>query len=76
MIFADKVGTIARAFGELNVIGLLILYFFFLTLAQRFSRADKRSKLPKWIQEHLTDSMCNLSTEEAAQVCELHFNHI
>lgn len=37
-------------------------------LIQRFSRADKRNKLPKWIQEHLTDSMCNLSTEEAAQV--------
>ena len=29
---------------------------------------DKRSKLPKWIQEHLTDSLCNLSTEEAVQV--------
>lgn len=35
---------------------------------KRFSRADKRNKLPKWIQEHLTDSMCNLSTEEAAQI--------
>jgi len=35
---------------------------------KRFSRADKRSKLPKWIQEHLKDSMCNLSTEEATQL--------
>ncbi|XP_046751476.1 general transcription and DNA repair factor IIH helicase subunit XPD isoform X1 [Diprion similis] len=35
---------------------------------KRFSRADKRSKLPKWIQEHLTDSLCNLSTEEAIQI--------
>lgn len=35
---------------------------------KRFSRADKRSKLPKWIQEHLKDSLCNLSTEEAIQV--------
>lgn len=35
---------------------------------KRFSRADKRSKLPKWIQEHLKDSLCNLSTEEAVQV--------
>lgn len=35
---------------------------------QRFSRIDKRSKLPKWIQEHLNDSLCNLSTEEAIQV--------
>lgn len=35
---------------------------------KRFSRSDKRSKLPKWIQEHLKDSMCNLSTEEAIQI--------
>lgn len=35
---------------------------------KRFSRIDKRGKLPKWIQEHLTDSLCNLSTEEAVQI--------
>lgn len=35
---------------------------------KRFSRSDKRSKLPRWIQEHLVDSKCNLSTEEAVQV--------
>ena len=35
---------------------------------QRFQRSDKRTKLPLWIQEHLKDSMCNLSTEEAVQV--------
>ena len=35
---------------------------------KRFSRIDKRSKLPKWIQEHLIDSLCNLSTEEAVQI--------
>lgn len=35
---------------------------------QRFSRSDKRSKLPRWIQEYLLDSKCNLSTEEAVQV--------
>lgn len=34
---------------------------------KRFSRQDKRSRLPKWIQEHLSDSNCNLSTEEAMQ---------
>ncbi|XP_057323789.1 general transcription and DNA repair factor IIH helicase subunit XPD [Microplitis mediator] len=37
---------------------------------KRFSRADKRSKIPKWIQEHLTDSLCNLSTEEAVQIAK------
>ncbi|CAL4236012.1 unnamed protein product, partial [Meganyctiphanes norvegica] len=35
---------------------------------KRFSRADKRSKLPRWIQEHLVDNKCNLSTEEATQL--------
>ncbi|XP_049950845.1 general transcription and DNA repair factor IIH helicase subunit XPD [Schistocerca serialis cubense] len=37
---------------------------------KRFSRQDKRSKLPKWIQEHLKDSLCNLSTEEAIQIAK------
>ncbi|CAN7983690.1 unnamed protein product, partial [Ixodes hexagonus] len=35
---------------------------------KRFARWDKRSKLPRWIQEYLKDSMCNLSIEEAMQV--------
>lgn len=35
---------------------------------KRFARADKRGKLPKWIQEHLRDPLCNLSTEEAVQL--------
>ena len=35
---------------------------------KRFSRSDKKSKLPKWIQEYLLDSKCDLSTEEAIQV--------
>ena len=34
---------------------------------KRFARQDKRSRLPKWIQEHLTDNYVNLSTEEAMQ---------
>ena len=29
---------------------------------------DKRGKLPKWIQEHLKDSMTSLSTEETMQI--------
>uniref|UniRef100_A0A023F3L9 General transcription and DNA repair factor IIH helicase subunit XPD n=1 Tax=Triatoma infestans TaxID=30076 RepID=A0A023F3L9_TRIIF len=35
---------------------------------KRFGRADKRSKLPKWIQEYLSDDLCNLSTEESVQI--------
>ncbi|ELU01094.1 hypothetical protein CAPTEDRAFT_167887 [Capitella teleta] len=37
---------------------------------KRFGRADKRQKLPRWIQEHLKDGVCNLSTEECVQVCK------
>lgn len=35
---------------------------------KRFARADKRGKLPRWIQEHLKDELCNLSVDEAIQV--------
>ena len=37
-------------------------------IIQRFARGDKKTKLPRWIFEHLKDSMCNLSTEEAVQM--------
>ncbi|KXJ30028.1 TFIIH basal transcription factor complex helicase XPD subunit [Exaiptasia diaphana] len=36
--------------------------------AQRFSKIDKRGKLPKWIQEYLKDSLCNLSIDEGVQI--------
>lgn len=35
---------------------------------KRFARADKRGKLPRWIQEHLKDGLCNLSIDEAIQL--------
>ena len=34
---------------------------------KRFAKADKRTKLPKWIRDYLYDSDCNLSIEEAVQ---------
>lgn len=37
---------------------------------QRFARADKRGKLPRWIQEHLTDSNLNLTVDEGVQVAK------
>lgn len=43
---------------------------------KRFSRQDKRSKLPKWIQEHLIDSYCNLSTEESMQIARRWLRHM
>ncbi|RXM96626.1 TFIIH basal transcription factor complex helicase XPD subunit [Acipenser ruthenus] len=31
---------------------------------KRYARADKRGKLPRWIQEHITDSSLNLTIDE------------
>ncbi|XP_060712261.1 general transcription and DNA repair factor IIH helicase subunit XPD isoform X3 [Hemiscyllium ocellatum] len=39
---------------------------------KRFARADKRGKLPRWIQEHITDSNLNLTVDEAVQIAK-HF---
>lgn len=81
MVFADKVelrallGTPAypiplhhrdRVVGSLDSnLGWLSPPF-----SQRFSRADKRGKLPRWIQEHLTDSNLNLTVDEGVQVAK------
>ncbi|GAU96467.1 hypothetical protein RvY_07906 [Ramazzottius varieornatus] len=35
---------------------------------KRFARSDKRNKLPKWIREHLKESVLNLSIEETVQI--------
>lgn len=35
---------------------------------QRFSRYDKRGKLPRWIQEYIKDYHLNLSIEESVQM--------
>ncbi|XP_067831112.1 general transcription and DNA repair factor IIH helicase subunit XPD [Heptranchias perlo] len=39
---------------------------------KRFARADKRGKLPRWIQEHITDGNLNLTVDEAVQIAK-HF---
>ncbi|XP_074655950.1 general transcription and DNA repair factor IIH helicase subunit XPD-like isoform X2 [Tubulanus polymorphus] len=39
-------------------------------ILRRFARNDKRGKLPKWIQEYLSDSKCNLSTDEAVNLAK------
>lgn len=35
---------------------------------KRFSRSDKRGKLPRWIQEYMRESVLNLSIEEAINI--------
>ncbi|XP_063177665.1 general transcription and DNA repair factor IIH helicase subunit XPD [Chroicocephalus ridibundus] len=37
---------------------------------KRFARADKRGKLPRWIQDHLPDANLNLTVDEALQVAK------
>ncbi|XP_041090450.1 general transcription and DNA repair factor IIH helicase subunit XPD-like [Polyodon spathula] len=39
---------------------------------KRYARADKRGKLPRWIQEHITDSSLNLTIDETVQLSK-HF---
>eukprot|EP00127_Corallochytrium_limacisporum_P002319 Clim_evm107s109 gene=Clim_evmTU107s109 len=37
---------------------------------KRFSRQDKRSRLPKWIQQYLTDKFANLSVDDAVSIAK------
>ncbi|KTF73544.1 hypothetical protein cypCar_00027651 [Cyprinus carpio] len=39
---------------------------------KRYARVDKRGKLPRWIQEHLTDGSLNLTIDETVQLSK-HF---
>lgn len=43
-----------------------------LSRPQRYARADKRGKLPRWIQEHINDGSLNLTVDEAVQLSK-HF---
>ncbi|CEL59864.1 DNA excision repair protein ERCC-2 [Rhizoctonia solani AG-1 IB] len=56
MIFADKVN---------NSFCLGYKLFIIRHQRQRFARADKRSKLPRWINQYITESASNLSTDMA-----------
>jgi len=35
---------------------------------KRYSNNDKKSKLPRWIQEHISAAVCNLSTDESVHI--------
>ena len=37
---------------------------------QRYSRADKKNKIPKWILEHLGDGVSSLAVDEAVQLAK------
>ena len=42
-----------------------------LTYQQRFARADKRAKLPRWINQYITETASNLSTDMAITLSKL-----
>lgn len=74
MIFADKVNISSLC----SMSGWLRLGVSFQLLKpsgshpQRYARADKRGKLPRWIQEHITDGSLNLTIDETVQLAK-HF---
>ena len=39
--------------------------------SQRFARADKRAKLPRWINQYITETASNLSTDMAVTLSKL-----
>nr|WCZ58321.1 general transcription and DNA repair factor IIH helicase subunit [Paratrimastix eleionoma] len=43
---------------------------------KRFALQDKRSKLPGWLREHLTDARTNLSTDMAIGLCRQYYKEM
>lgn len=69
MVFADKV----RKEG----CSLRILFTYDASPdAQRFARQDKRAKLPRWINQYITEAHSNLSTDMAIVLSKLFIRSI
>ena len=70
MVFADKVCAAPGAVRGCRTVALtppLLLPALppFARAPQRFARADKRAKLPRWINQYITETASNLSTDMA-----------
>lgn len=77
MIFADKVSSHLRPdwSGRRELLRKLAEEGVPLSsppCLQRYARADKRGKLPRWIQEHISDGSLNLTVDETIQLSK-HF---
>lgn len=75
MIFADKVSSHSRpdGSGRRELLGWGRCPFVPpAPCPQRYARADKRGKLPRWIQEHISDGSLNLTVDETIQLSK-HF---
>jgi len=55
---------IGRVIRHKNDYGIMVL------ADKRYNRADKRTKLPGWIQNYLTEDRLNLSTDTAVAICK------
>lgn len=67
MVFADKASAIGNYIMTIiNLQGLL----------QRFARADKRAKLPRWINQYITETASNVSTDMAITMSKLFMRKI
>ncbi|KAI0982715.1 hypothetical protein GJ496_004194 [Pomphorhynchus laevis] len=64
---AQCLGRVLRAKSDY---GLMVL------ADARFCRADKRHKLPKWIQEYIQESLVNVSSDELILVAKKWFKEI
>jgi DNA excision repair protein ERCC-2 len=62
MVFADKVWTLPSS----CITGTADH-----RAGQRFARADKRAKLPRWINQYITETAANLSTDMAIGLSKL-----
>lgn len=48
-----------------------VFVFSSLSPTERFARADKRAKLPRWINQYITEIAANLSTDMAVTLSKL-----
>ena len=62
MIFADKVALVLFNNNHTFLTGSVL---------KRFARADKRAKLPRWINQYITETASNLSTDMALTLSKL-----
>lgn len=67
MVFADKVRLDFHS---------CVLASRMLNNLQRFARADKRAKLPRWINQYITETSSNLSTDMALTLSKLFMRSI
>lgn len=76
MIFADKVSVavpqLDPSCSKLQIRNKNPIVNDCVCRRQRYARADKRGKLPRWIQEHISDGSLNLTIDEAIQLSK-HF---